>query len=92
MWKHVQSLQREALELESVDDRLQVWEEIDHLISRNVPLFLEIVSAESLSQLLGEITEKMQQEKQPEIQQTVIQIRQNIAETIQKIESAGGNE
>lgn len=92
LWKHVQSLQREALELESVDDRLQVWEEIDHLISRNVPLFLEIVSAESLSQLLGEITEKMQQEKQPEIQQTVIQIRQNIAETIQKIESAGGNE
>lgn len=92
LWKHVQSLQKEALELESVDDRLQVWEEIDHLISRNVPLFLEIVSAENLSQFLGEIAEKMQQEKQPEIQQTVTQIRQNIAETIQKIESAGGKE
>ena len=84
-------LRREASELEMVDDRLQVWTEIDHLIDTNMSAFLEAASAEELRQFLSGISEEMQGESQIEIQQTVIQIQQRIEETIQKIESAGGN-
>ncbi|WP_296117461.1 serine/threonine-protein kinase [uncultured Eubacterium sp.] len=91
LWENVQMLRREASELEMVDDRLQVWTEIDHLIDTNMSAFLEAASAEELRQFLSGISEEMQGESQIEIQQTVIQIQQCIEETIQKIESAGGN-
>jgi len=91
LWEEVKILRTEALELENVDDRLQVWMEIDHLIKMNTGLFLEAASGEELRQFLSGMSDKMRQEGQPEIQQTVLQIRQSIEETIEKIESAGGN-
>ena len=91
LWENVQMLRKEASELETVDDRLQVWTEIDHLIDTNMSVFLEAASAEELRQFLGGISEEMQGESQSEIQQTVMQIQQRIEETIQKIESAGEN-
>ncbi|WP_294783266.1 serine/threonine-protein kinase [uncultured Eubacterium sp.] len=91
LWENVQMLRREASELKMVDDRLQVWTEIDHLINTNMTAFLEAASSEELRQFLSGISEEMQGESQIEIQQTVVQIQQRIEETIQKIESAGGN-
>ena len=91
LWENVQMLRKEASELETVDDRLQVWTEIDHLIDTNMSVFFEVSSAEELRQFLSGISDEMQGESQIEIQQTVTQIQQRIEETIQKIESAGGN-
>lgn len=91
LWENVQMLRKETSELETVDDRLQVWTEIDHLIDTNMSVFFEVSSAEELGQFLSGISEEMQGESQIEIQQTVMQIQQRIEETIQKIESAGGN-
>ncbi len=91
LWENVQKLRKEASELETVDDRLQVWAEIDHLIDTNTSVFLEVTSAEELRQFLSGISKEIQGELQIEIQQTVMQIQQNIEETMQKLESAGGN-
>ena len=90
LWENVQMLRKEASELETVDDRLQVWMEMDHLIDTNMSVFLEVASAEELRQFLLGISEEMQGESQKEIQKTVAEIRQRIEETIQKIESTGG--
>ena len=91
LWENVQMLRKEVAKLEMVDDRLQVWMEMNHLIDANMNVFLDVVPAEELRQFVSGISEEMQGESQSEIQQTVMQIQQRIEETIQKIESAGGN-
>lgn len=88
LWKMIGELKIKADEFDSVDSKLQVWNEIDSMINTNVAPFLEVTEKEALTTLLTEISNEAGQVKKSVIEEDINNLQNSIAETIKKIDSA----
>lgn len=88
LWKMIVELKSKADEFDSVDSKLQVWNEIDSMINTNVAPFLEVTEKEELTTLLTEISNEAAQVKKSVIEEDINNLQNSITETIKKIDSA----
>lgn len=88
LWKMIGELKSKADEFDSVDSKLQVWNEIDSMINTNVAPFLEVTEKEALTTLLTEISNEAAQVKKSVIEEDINDLQNSITETIKKIDSA----
>lgn len=88
LWKMIGELKSKADEFDSVDSKLQVWNEIDSMINANVAPFLEVTEKEPLITLLTEISNEAGEVKKSVIEEDINNLQNSIAETVKKINSA----
>lgn len=90
LWTMIGELNTKAVEFDSVDSKLQVWNEINNMINMNVLPFLEVASEEELTDFLRKVSEEADAVDKSVIAQDLAELQDSISETITKIESAKG--
>lgn len=88
LWNMIKELKAKADEFDSVDSKLQVWNEIDGMINTNVAPFLEVAEKTDLTSLLNKIYEDASKVNKSVIEEDIKDLQSSIAETIKKIDSA----
>lgn len=88
LWVKLQELKEKADEFDSIDSKLQVWNEINHMMNSKVSPFLEITGAQEMINLLDSISQEAGKVKKSVIQEDIRLLQSDIAETVQKINSA----
>lgn len=94
LWGMITELKLKADEFDSVDSKLQVWNEICDMINNNVAPFLEVTTQDSMIKLLDEISKGLGNVNQSILKEDTEGLKKSIAETKRKIQSAkieGGN-
>lgn len=89
LWGMIGELKIKAEEFDSIDSKLQVWDEINQMINTKVAQFLEVTPPEELTGLLQSISEEAGKVEKSVIAEDIKELQDSILETIQKIESAG---
>lgn len=92
LWAMIGELKEKVEEFDSIDSKLQVWNEINSMIDTKVAQFLEIARAEELTGLLKEIAKEAEGVNKSVIAEDIKLLKESISQTIQKIESAGDRE
>ena len=90
LWGMLQELKAQADRFDSVDSRLEVWTKINRLIDRNAAQFLEVADADQIAELLREISDEAGTVELSVLQDTIRQLRSEIAATIRRIETSKG--
>lgn len=88
LWGMITQLKDRADTFESLDSKLQVWNEINEMINLNVAQFLEITSKDELTELLKKIYDESDKVDKSVIQKDIDELKDNISETIKRINSA----
>ena len=88
LWDMIKQLESKTETFESIDSKLQVWNEINSMINSNVINFLEITDKEDLINILNSISKQTQDITKSVIQDEIAQLNDSIEQTIAKIESA----
>lgn len=88
LWNKLQELNEKASVFDSIDSKLQVWNEINHMIYSKAAPFLEVTEAEQLIELLNRISTEAGKIDKSVIQEDIKKLQSNIAETVRKIETA----
>jgi serine/threonine-protein kinase len=88
LWQMIETLKINADSFDSVDSKLQVWDEINTMIRNNVAPFLEVTSADTMVSLLNGISDAAGEIDKSVVQSDVQQLQNEIAETLVKIQSA----
>ncbi len=88
LWNMISELKTKADEFDSIDSKLQVWNEIDGMINTNIAPFLEVTTQESMKELLNNISSDAGEVKKSVLEEDIKALQSSITETIKKIESA----
>lgn len=88
LWNMISQLKVKADEFDSVDSKLQVWNEMDGMINTNIAPFLEITTQQSMVDLLNAVYEDAGKVNKSVLEEDVKKLQSSITETIKKIESA----
>ncbi len=88
LWNMISQLKVKADEFDSVDSKLQVWNEMDGMINTNIAPFLEITTQQSMIDLLNAVYEDAGKVNKSVLEEDVKKLQSSITETIKKIESA----
>lgn len=88
LWSMIGELKVKTDEFDSVDSKLQVWNEINSIINSNVLAFLEITSEEDIVEVLEAISEDAGNVNKSIIEDDIKKLQDSISETINKIKSA----
>ncbi|MBQ4260112.1 MAG: serine/threonine protein kinase [Lachnospiraceae bacterium] len=88
LWEMIQELKGKADEFDSVDSKLQVWNEINGMINTNIAPFLEVTDKTELTNLLNVISEDAGKVNKSVIEEDIKALQNSITETIKKIDSA----
>lgn len=88
LWNMISQLKVKADEFDSVDSKLQVWNEMDGMINTNIAPFLEITTQQSMIELLNTVYEDAGKVNKSVLEEDVKKLQTSITETIKKIESA----
>ncbi len=88
LWGMIGELKTTAETTDSVDSRLQIWNEINRMINSRVTQFLEVTAMQDVISVLEEISQRSGELEESVIQEDVRKLQNEIAETIKKLESA----
>ena len=88
LWGMLQELKEKVDGFESIDSKLQVWSEINHMINTKTAPFLEVTDASELISLLNSISEEAGKVDKSVILEDMKSLQADIKETIAKIETA----
>lgn len=88
LWSMISQLKVKADEFDSVDSKLQVWNEMDGMINTNIAPFLEITTQQSMIELLNTVYEDAGKVNKSVLEEDVKKLQASITATIKKIESA----
>ena len=88
LWNMVSELKTKADEFDSVDSKLQVWNEIDGMINTNIAPFLEVTTQEAMKELLNKISSDAGKVNKSVLEEDIKALQTSITETIKKIDSA----
>ena len=88
LWTMISELKTNADGFDSVDSKLQVWNEMDGMIKANISPFLEVTTQEDMKELLNEISSDADQVNKSVLAEDIQALQTSIAETIKKIDSA----
>lgn len=88
LWDMIVDLETKAAEFDSVDSKLQVWNEIVGMINTNIAPFLEVTTQDTMISLLNRISSIAGEVKQSVLAEDIEMLQSSVAETIRKIQSA----
>ncbi len=88
LWEMVQKLYEKAAELDDLDSKLQVWNEINSIMDTKAAPFLEIADKGELIGLLEQISADAGQVEKSVVETDIRELQDDIAKTIRRIESA----
>ncbi len=88
LWKMIKELKSKADEFDSVDSKLQVWNEIDGMINTNIAPFLEITTQQEMIDLLNGIHKDAGEVRVSVLQEDIKQLQNSVSETVKRIESS----
>lgn len=88
LWQMIVALKERADTFDSIDSKMQVWNEINHMADQKTAQFLEVTSAEEMISLLQEVSEDAGQVTVSVLQEDIRSLRESIDGTIRKIETA----
>ena len=88
LWQMIMELKERADTFDSIDSKMQVWNEINHMADQKTAQFLEVTSAEEMISLLQEVSEDAGQVTVSVLQEDIRSLRESIDGTIRKIETA----
>lgn len=88
LWNMISELKTKADEFDSVDSKLQVWNEIDSMINTNIAPFLEVTTQEAMKDLLNKIHSDAGKVNKSVLDEDMKALQASITETIKKIDSA----
>lgn len=88
LWNMISELKTKADEFDSVDSKLQVWNEIDGMINTNIAPFLEVTTQEAMKELLNKISTDAGKVNKSVLEEDIKALQTSITETIKKIDSA----
>ena len=88
LWNMITELKIKADEFDSVDSKLQVWNEIDGMINTNIAPFLEVTTQEEMKNLLENIYSDAGKVSKSVLKEDIEKLQKSITETIKKIDSA----
>ena len=88
LWNMISELKTKADEFDSVDSKLQVWNEIDGMINTNIAPFLEVTTQEAMKELLNKISSDAGKVNKSVLEEDNKALQTSITETIKKIDSA----
>lgn len=87
LWEMIKNLKDKADEFDSIDSKLQVWNEINNIINLNVAPLLEIAEGNEITEELSSISDEAGKVDKSVIADDIQELRENIADTIKRIES-----
>ena len=85
LWKKVTELEKESEQFDSVDSKLQVWNEVDDIINNNISPLLEVTSKDDVIALLDDISDSSTKVDKSVIADDMKKLQDNIESTKQKI-------
>ena len=88
LWQMIVALKERADTFDSIDSKMQVWNEINHMADQKTAQFLEVTSAEEMISLLQGVSEDAGQVTVSVLQEDIRSLRESIDGTIRKIETA----
>ncbi len=88
LWKMISDLRTKANDFDSVDSKLQVWNEIVGMVNTNVAPFHEVTAQEDMINLMNDIYKDADKLNKSVLEEDIKELQQEITETIKKIESA----
>ena len=88
LWQMIMELKERADTFDSIDSKMQVWNEINHMADQKTAQFLEVTSAEEMISLLQGVSEDADQVTVSVLQEDIRSLRESIDGTIRKIETA----
>ena len=83
--KKVTELEKESEQFDSVDSKLQVWNEVDDIINNNISPLLEVTSKDDVIALLDAISDSSTKVDKSVIADDMKKLQDNIESTKQKI-------
>lgn len=88
LWNMISELKDKTEQIESVDSKLQVWNEIDRMINTNIAPFLEVTTQDAMRDMLNEISSEAGDINKSVLEEDIKALQASIAETVKKINSA----
>lgn len=88
LWGMIGDLKTKADAFDSVDSKLQVWNEIDGMINSNIAPFLEVTTQDAMVELLEQISADADEVNKSVLEEDIKALQAGIVETIKKIRSA----
>ena len=88
LWNMISELKTKADAFDSVDSKLQVWNEIDGMINENVSHFCVVTTQDAMIELLNHISADAGEVKVSVLEEDMKQLQASISETIKKIQTA----
>ncbi len=88
LWKIILKLKTKVDEFDSVDSKLQVWNEIEGMVNTNIAPFLEVTTKEEMKNLLSQIYKEAGKVNKSILENDIKELQNSINETIKKIDSA----
>ncbi len=88
LWSQIQDLEQKTDKSDSIDSKIQVWNEINNMINHNVSQFVDITDSDQMKALLTKIDEQAEKVDKSVVEEDIKNLRSSIAETIKKIHSA----
>ena len=85
LWKKVTELEKESEQFDSVDSKLQVWNEVDDIVNNNISPLLEVTSKDDVIALLDAISDSSTKVDKSVIADDMKKLQDNIESTKQKI-------
>ena len=87
LWSKISDLEKESEEFDSVDSKLQVWNEIDDILNNNISPLLEVTSKQDMIELLQRVSQNSRNIDKSIIKDDIDNLQHNIEQTIDKIDT-----
>jgi serine/threonine-protein kinase len=88
LWSMIGRLKEKADDFDSVDSKIQVWNEINGMVNANIAPFLEVTDGETLSSLLLAIADEAATVNKSILQEDIAQLQAALNATVEKIATA----
>ena len=87
LWKQINELYAKSEDFDSVDAKIQVWNEIDDIVDTNITSFIAVTDKDKVMDLLHTIKDKTEKLDKSIMREQITGLQDNIDKTIEKAQS-----
>lgn len=87
LWKQINELYAKSEDFDSLDAKIQVWNEIDDIVDTNITSFIAVTDKDKVMDLLHTIKDKTEKLDKSIMREQITGLQDNIDKTIEKAQS-----
>ena len=87
LWKQINELYVKSENFDSLDAKIQVWNEIDDIVDTNITSFIAVTNKDKVMDLLQTIKDKTEKLDKSIMREQITGLQDNIDKTIEKAQS-----